>query len=393
MRVPRRHLWIGGGILLAVGAIYLALRPTVVTVEVAVATRGPLQVTVGDEGRTRARQRHLITAPVAGRLDPITLQVGDAVAPGTAVAWVAPLPLDARSRTQAEAALGTAEDLARVAEANLLVARSALRQAQLDHRRGEELHAAGAIALSELERLDLVVRGRERDLEVAGAEAAAAAHDVTAARGALLAAGGADNGANRLALRCPIGGQVFEIPTRSGRTVQAGELLLTVGDPTDLEVVVDVLSSEAVSVRPGQRLLVTGWGGGEALEGTVSQVEPAGFTKVSALGVEEQRVNIIGSLDTVPAGLGDGFRLEVRVVIWEGDSVLALPSSALFRQGEQWMVFVVEDGRARAHEVSVGHAGGPLTEVIEGVGEGDVVVRHPNDLIRDGTRVAVAPPH
>jgi HlyD family secretion protein len=391
VRLQRRHLWAGLAALLALALGYRILRPDAVRVEVATAQIGPLQVTVGDEGRTRARQIHLITAPVAGRLDPITLRVGDSVLPGMVVAQVAPLPLDARNRGQAEAALGTARDRARMAEANVEVARSTLRQAQRDHQRAEELHAAGAIALAELERLELAMRGRERDLEVAAAQAEAATHDVAAARAALLAAG-APPGTSRLALTCPIGGQVFQIPARSGRTVQAGELLLTVGDPADMEVVVDLLSSEAVQVKPGQRMLVTGWGGDGVLEGIVRQVEPAGFTKVSALGVEEQRVNVIGELVERVSGMGDGYRLDVRMVLWEADSLLTVPSSALFRRGEQWMVFIVEDGRARERPVSVGHISGSATEVTAGVGQGVLVIRHPNDLIRDGTRVAFTPP-
>lgn len=391
MKLQRRH--VGWGLLIIIAAVLgvLMFRPGVVRVEVQAARIGPLRVTVGDEGRTRARQVHQITAPVSGRVDPITLQVGDGVRPGMTVAHVAPLPLDARLRAQAEAALGAARDVARVGEANLQVARSALQQARRDYQRGQELHGAGAIALADLERLELLMRGRERDLEVASAQAEAATHDVAAARAALVAAG-APSGESRLALSCPIGGQVFSIPTRSGRTVQAGELLLTIGDPSDLEVVVDLLSSEAVRVEPGQRMLVSGWGGGGVLEGTVRRVEPAGFTKTSALGVDEQRVNIVGELARIPAGVGDGFRLDVRVVVWEADSVLTVPSSALFRRGEQWGVFVVEGGRARERLVSAGQSDGTATEVTAGLERGEVVIRHPNDLIRDGTRVDHPPP-
>jgi HlyD family secretion protein len=204
-------------------------------------------------------------------------------------------------------------------------------------------------------------------------------------------ASGTAAGARTLRLTCPIGGRVLAIPERSARTVQAGESLLEVGDPTDLEIVVDLLSTDAVKASPGQRMLVTGWGGDSVLEGRVRRVDPAGFTKISALGVEEQRVNVVGDLLAVPGRLGDRFRLEARLVLWEGDSVVKVPASALFRRGDRWALFVVEDGKAREREVKVGHESATEAEITAGVVRGDVVIRHPTDRVRDGARVTYLP--
>ncbi|MDH4349214.1 MAG: efflux RND transporter periplasmic adaptor subunit, partial [Gemmatimonadota bacterium] len=172
----------------------------------------------------------------------------------------------------------------------------------------------------------------------------------------------------------------------------AGQTLLEIGDPADLELIVDLLSTDAVKVQPGQRLFVDGWGGGTTLEGRVRRVEPAGFTKISALGVEEQRVNVVGEFDAVPPRLGDRYRLDVRVVLWAGDSVLTVPASALFRRGETWALFTVEEGRARERIVTVGHESATESEILAGVSPGALVIRHPTDRIRDGSRVTPVAP-
>ena len=391
MKLQRRHLWYAAGGLAAVWLVTRMLRPETIPVEVAPATVGRLLETVGDEGQTRVRHRHIITAPVPGRLERIALDVGDAVTAGMVVARLAPLPLDARSRQQAEAALETARDMERMSLAAVDEARTALEQARQDRVRGAELAGRGGLAPADLERLELIERARERGVESAVAQAQAAAHDVEGARSALLASGTA-SGAATLRLICPIGGRVLTIPERSERTVLAGEPLLEVGNPADLEIVVDLLSTDAVKVTSGQRLLVSGWGGDSTLEGRVRRVEPAGFTKISALGVEEQRVNVIGDFDAAPGRLGDRFRLDVLVVLWKGDSVLKAPASALFRRGEAWALFVVEGGRAHERTVTVGHESSTEAEIIDGVRRGDLVIRHPTDRIREGSRVTAASP-
>ncbi len=386
MRLQWKHLWYAAGALAVSWIGARMLRPERIAVDVAPAAVGPLVETVGDEGQTRVRHRHIISAPLAGRLQRITLEVGDTVTAGMVVARLAPLPLDARSRQQAEAALETARDLERMSVAAEQEARTALEQARLDLRRGEALAAGGGLAPADLERLQLNERARAREVEGARAHAEAATHDVERARSALMAAGTA-SGAATLRLTCPIGGRVLAIPERSERTVLPGQALLEIGNPADLEVIVDLLSTDAVKVSPGQRLLVDGWGGEGTLGGSVRRVEPAGFTKISALGVEEQRVWVIGDFDTVPGRLGDRYRLDVRVVLWEGDGVLKVPASALFRRGEAWALFTVEDGRARERAVTVGHESSSESEIRAGLDAGAVVIRHPTDRIRDGGRV------
>jgi len=391
MKLQRRHLWYAAGGLAAVWLVTRMLRPETITVEVAPATVGRLLETVGDEGQTRVRHRHIITAPVPGRLERIALDVGDAVTAGMVVARLAPLPLDARSRQQAEAVLAGSRDLERMSLATVDEARAALEQAQQDRQRAERLVAGGGVAPADLERLQLSERARRREVEAAEARARAAAHDVESAQSALVASGTVAGG-RTLLLTCSVGGRVLAIPERSERTVQPGESLLEIGDPADLEIVVDLLSADAVKVSPGQRLVVTGWGGDSTLEGRVRRVDPAGFTKVSALGVEEQRVNVIGDFVAAPVRLGDRFRLDVRVVLWEADRVLKAPASALFRRGDQWALFAIEAGRARARAVTVGHESSTDAEILTGLRPGELVIRHPTDRIHDGTRVTYVSP-
>jgi len=385
MTLQRKHVGYAAALVVVAWLGYQAVRPEQVTVDTAVVETGPLMETVGDEGRTRARHRHLVTAPTAGRVERIALEVGDSVAPGAVVARLAPVALDPRAREQAVAATAAAGDRARMAEATVGQARTALEQARQDRARAEQLLPSGGIAPAEVERLQRLERAQMDELEAAEAQHRAAEHDVAAARAALMVVEG--SGGRALPITCPLGGVVLAIPERSSRTVGPGEPLLEVGDPTDLEVVVDLLSTDAVRVVVGAPLRVTGWGGDSLLIGGVTRVEPAGFTKVSALGVEEQRVNVVGALDGVVPRLGDGFRVQVQVVLWAADSVLKVPSSAVFRSGTGWAVFTVEQGRAWRREVTVGHRSSSEAEVVAGLAPGAVVVRHPTDRVRDGVRV------
>ena len=388
MKLQRKHAWYAGGTALTALLVVWMLRPESVAVETATAVIGPLVATVGDEGQTRVRDRHVVTSPVPGRLERIALEVGDPVRPGMVVARLAPVPLDARSRQQAEAALAASRDLERSAAAAVGEARGGLEQARADRQRAERLVAGGGIAPAEVERLQILEQVRERELEAAEGRASAAAHDVDAARSALLSSDtGPGSGGRTLNLTCPVGGRVLAIAERSARTVAPGEPILEVGDPGDLEIVVDLLSADAVKVEPGMAMLLSGWGGDSVLEGRVRRIEPSGFTKISALGVEEQRVNIVGDLAARTPALGDRFRVDVAVVLWQSDRVLKVPSSALFRRGNAWALFVVEDGRARERQVTIGHESGTESEVLQGVAQGDRIVRHPTDQVRDGVRV------
>jgi HlyD family secretion protein len=365
------------------------LRPSAVQVDVATVAFGPLQVTVDDEGEARVRDRYVVSAPVAGRLTRLTLRAGDAVAPGGVVARLDPVPLDERTRAQAEGRLEAARDAERAATALVTQVRAARAQAERDLDRVKTLERDRVVSADEREKVELAVQLRTKELEAADFRAQAAAHDVEVARAALLAiptVGGA--GSRAIEIRSPVRGRVLRVPEASARVVAAGEPLLEIGDPTTLEIAVDLLSSEAAKVRPGNVMLIEDWGGARPLHARLRVVEPSAFTKVSALGIEEQRVNVIGDLVESAPSLGDRYRVQVRVVTWDAERVLKVPWSALFRAGDDWQVFVLAGGRARARTVVIGHQGAFETEVLSGVTDGDLVVRHPTDQIRDGVRVA-----
>jgi HlyD family secretion protein len=359
----------------------LLLRPGSVEVDLAQATRGPLRVTLDEDGETRVRERYTVTAPTAGRVARLTVREGDQVRRGDAVARIFPAPLDARARGEALARIAEAEDAARAAGADAVQGRAAVAQARRELGRIRELASRELVPPAELERAELTVVTQERLAESAEFRAQAAAHDVELARAALL---GAARGA--LVLRAPAAAVVLRIPERSERVVPAGATLLELGNPAELEVVADLLSSDAVLVAPGAPVLIEGWGG-TPLPGRIRLVEPSGFTKLSALGVEEQRVNVIADLDRVPPGLGDRFRIELRIIIWECADVLQVPASALFRQGSAWALYVIEAGRARLREVELGQRTPFEVEIRNGLAAGERVIRDPSDRIQAGTRV------
>jgi HlyD family secretion protein len=385
MKLGRRGFVWGGVALATAMFLVYTLRPTPVPVEVAAAGRGPLRVTIDEEGRTRVRDRYVVVAPVAGRVARITLDEGAAVTRGMAVAQLSAAPLDPRTREEAAARLRGAEDAERAATAAVSQARAALDQAARNRARAESLFAKNLLSVEQREVTALAETTAVRQVEAADFRAQAAAHDVEVARAALTAGAG-----DVVRLLSPVRGQVLRVPEKSERVVAAGTTLVELGDPGRLEIVVDLLSEDAVKVKPGARVLIEGWGGDRPLEAHVRMVEPSGFTKVSALGVEEQRVNVVADLDATPPQLGDGYRVEARVVQWEGDA-LKVPASALYQEGDQWRVFVVENGRARARVVRVGHRNPDEAEVLDGLGVGERVIRQPTDKISDGTRVTVRP--
>ena len=377
----KRILYAAAGAVVLAGAVLL-LRPAPVDVDVTAVSRGPLEVTVDEEGQTRVVDRYTIAAPVAGRVARIVAREGDPVAAGTVVGWVSPAPLDARAREQAVARVAEAEDAQRAADAVVGQAQAAYEQARRACERTQQLAAQNLIAPEDRERAELEETNRQRELESAQFRAQAATHDVQVAHAALLGGSG-----HAVALRSPVPGQILRVVDPSERVVAAGTPLLEVGDARRIEIVTDLLSSDAVKVRPGDVLRVEGWGGDTALTGRVIRVEPSGFTKVSALGVEEQRVNVIGGLAAVPPGLGDRYRVDVQIVIWRSADVLRIPASALFRVGEHWAVFRLQDGRARLRLVDVGHRSGFDVEVAGGLQPGDLVIRDPGDQIVEGGRV------
>jgi HlyD family secretion protein len=258
------------------------------------------------------------------------------------------------------------------------------------------LGAAGTLSAQERELAEVAETTGGKELEATIFAARAAEYDVQAARAALLAPGGdeaalvatcAHGTESCLELRSPIVGRVLRILQESERVVTAGEPLVELGDPSQMEIVVDVLSTDAVKVRPGAPVLLEDWGGEGTLQARVRLVEPSGFTKVSALGVEEQRVNVIVDFVDVPAFLGDAFRLEARIVVWEAAAILTIPSSALFRRGATWNVFVADGGKARYREIQIGHRNTHDVEIVRGLDEGEPVILHPSDQVGDGVRV------
>jgi HlyD family secretion protein len=377
--------------------LVLLLRPAPVRVAVAPVQRGPLQVTVDEEGFTRVRDRFVVTAPTAGRMARIGLDVGDPVELGAVVARLSPMPLDRRTRAEAAAQLAAAEAQQRAADAQVEQARAALEQAARTAHRARQLRKAGSIATEERELAELAEIAKQKELEAAGFAARAAAFRVEAARSALLAPG-TDSNQHLLAaceteeggcieLRSPVRGQVLRIPEKSERVVAAGTAVLELGDADSLEVVVDVLSADAVKVRPGAPIRLDDWGGGKALAARVRLVEPSGFVKLSALGVEEQRVNVIADFVDGPAALADQYRVEAHIVVWEADNVLKVPATALFHRGGEWSVFVVEGGRARHRAIEIGERGTLEVQVERGLEPSEVVILHPSDQVDDGVRV------
>jgi len=390
MRITRRTITAVVAAALAVGGVAYVLRPEVLEVDVGQVARGPMRVTVDAEARTRVVDRYVLTAPVGGRLRRVAIAEGAPVQRGQVVAWIAPLPLDVQSTTQGTARLHAAQALAREAATRVGQARATLDQARRATERASRLAEAGAIAPAALEAAETEQRLHEEEFSGALSRARAAAADVESARAALLASGSyasGDASRDAVAVRAPAAGNVLRIPERSERIVAAGTPVLEVGDTRTLEVVTDVLSTDAVRIRPGAEVEIVHWGGDSPLRARVRAVEPAGFTRVSALGVEEQRVNIIADLPSPPPTLGDGYRVEVRIVVWRADDVLTVPASTLFQHQGGWHVFVVDDGRARLRAVELGQRGGANVQIVGGLDEGTQVILFPSDRLQDGVRV------
>jgi HlyD family secretion protein len=381
---------------LAAGAALLSLlRPSPVPVSVAEVARGPFVESVEDEGRTQLREPFSVAAPIDGYLRRVALEPGDAVAAGEVLFELEPLPvpaLDVRSRGQLDEDLAGARARVAATEAQLQARRTELELARLEEARSEPLHRRALISSEERDRrraereaAEAALQGAEHLVEVARFELAALRWIGEAAAGARAPAD-----APVLAVRAPAAGVVTRRHRQSEGPVAAGTAVLELGDLGELEVVVDLLSMDAVRVRPGMRVVLTRWGGGAALEGRVRRVEPAGYETVSALGVEEQRVTVRVEVLTPREAwraLGDGYRVEASFVLWEGADVLQVPTGALYRAGEGWAVFVVAGGRVRERVVTLGRQAGLAAEIRAGLQAGERVVVHPGDRLRDGLRV------
>lgn len=381
--------------LLIVGALVaVAAWPRATTVEVATVSSGPMMVTIDEDGRTRVRDRFVVTAPVAGELLRIELRPGDRVERGktrlAAVRPAAPMPLDARSRAEAEAAVQSAEAAVGRLTAELGRARTAAAQTHRDLARAQSLAAGGAVAREEVERRQTEVAAADDAVRAGEFAIAQARYELDVAR-ARLASPADGRPVRDWVITAPVDGVVLTRFRESQGVVPAGEPLVEIGDPTRLEIVADMLSSDAVKIQPGSRVLIEEWGGPDTLVGRVRRIEPAGFTKVSALGVEEQRVNVVIDFDSTAGAaraLGDNFRVEVRVVVWETGSAVKVSPGSLFRRGEDWAVYVVEGDVARLRTVTIGERNGREARVVSGLEVGESVVVYPPDTLVDGGRVA-----
>jgi HlyD family secretion protein len=389
-----RWLRAGGLVIVAlaiVGALFFALLPQPVPVDLAVADVGLVEVTVEEDGQTKIRDRYLVSAPVAGMLRRLELHAGDHVEEGMILARVdgpvSAVP-DARTQEQLRIRLGAAEASVERARALEDAASAALVDGAEDLRRQEVLLSVGGGTESALERARALVDVREAEARSAGFAVRAAEGEVADIRAALERPSG--GGGAPIELRSPVDGTVLRVQRESGGAVAPGEVILEVGDPSALEVVVDLLSADAVRVSRGAEATI-GQGGGEGeLAARVRRVEPAGFTRVSALGIEEQRVNVI--LDPVGDGerwsrLGDGFRVEARILIDRAEDVLRVPTGALLRRGEGWAVFREEGGRAVETAVEVGRRSPAEAEILSGLDEGARIIVYPGDRVADGVRV------
>jgi HlyD family secretion protein len=380
---------------LVAAGLVIGFMPRAVPVDIAEVKRAPLTVTVEEEGKTRVRERYLVSAPVAGYARRIDLKAGDAVAAGQVVAVIEParsVALDPRTRVQALAQASAAQAALAVAAENARAAAAAAQLAQQERARTESLRQSNFVSAQALDTAR-TVEARARAAEQAAQYAVRVARfDLETARAAAasttrLRGGGA---ADELQVRAPVAARVLRLQHESEGPVAAGQPLLEIGNPASLEAEVEVLSTEAVKIATGSKVILDRWGGDQVIEGAVRVVEPGGFTKISALGVEEQRVRVIVDF-TSPreawARLGDGYRVEARFVLWEGDDVLQLPASALFRHGDGWAVFALEGGRARLTPVRIGQRAGLATQVLSGINAGSRVAAHPDESIRDGVRV------
>ncbi len=397
MTKRRWALWIVVAAAVAAAA-FLGTRPPRIPAELVPVVRGALEVTIDEEGETRVRDRFVISAPLAGRVLRIELEPGDTVAAGETVLAVflpsAPVLLDARSRAEAQAVVETATAALGQAEAHFDQESAQLAFARSEAARYLQLSREGIVSVEAMESAQLDLDTRQEAVEAAEYAVRTARSELQTARVRLLqfSAESADEaGGAAIRIVSPVSGVVLRRVRESESVVPAGEALLEVGDPDRIEIVTDYLSKDAVRMRSGQRVLIDRWGGDRPLEGRVRRVEPSGFTKFSALGVEEQRVNVVIDIVDPPAvwaGLGDGFRVETRVVVWESGDELKTPTGALFRRDEGWAVFAVEGGRASLRPIEIGERNAREAQVLGGLDAGEQVVVYPSDSLSDGSPVA-----
>lgn len=391
-----RILW-SLSVIAAAGVLVYAFLPRPIAVDLAPVKRGPLRVTIDEEGKTRVRERYVVSAPLAGRLLRVEVHAGDSVVAGkTLLAVIEPSEpelLNVRTRAQAEAQVKAAEAARAQAIPNLERARAGHDLATIELQRARQLFESEALPKQDLDVATHRERAAAEDFRSAQFAVRIAEFELEQARATLLRTRPRNTEpaeTSHLEIRAPIGGRVLRLFQESETVLAPGTALLDLGDPSDLEVEVDVLSSDAVRIASGARVLLERWGGDQPLEGRVRLVEPAAFTKVSALGVEEQRVHVLITIEDPPErheSLGEGYRVEARIVLWEGSSVLKVSTGALFRHRDGWAVFRVVRNRAIFSPLTIGRLNESEAEVLGGGAENDEVILHPGDKLSDGVAV------
>ncbi|MBZ5677805.1 MAG: efflux RND transporter periplasmic adaptor subunit [Acidobacteriia bacterium] len=370
------------------GLVAWTLRPKPLVVETGRVARGHMLVTIDEDGQTRAHDRFTLAAPIAGRLSRIRLHEGDAVSPQTVIATISPLPIDAREVARTKAEIESLEALRKEALQYVERAEADHEQTQRDVVRYTDLQRQDMVSRQTLEQAQTAEKRAAKEVAGARFKVQSAEAEIARARAGLISIEESQEKSSRIVeLRSPVASRILRILEPSEHVVTAGTPVVTLSNPSKIEIVIDLLSTDAVKVKPGAAVSIEGWGGPKALRARVRLVEPYGFTKVSALGIEEQRVNVIADFLDPPVGLGDGYRVDARIVIWENPDVMIAPASALFRDGDRWSVFVIEGGRAHRRPVEVGHRNALEAEIIRGLSPGEAVILHPANDLKDGVPV------
>lgn len=393
----RKHIlrrlvtWLSGLLLFAL--VVWGLWPKPILIETGVIARAPLTVRVSEEGKTRVRNRYVVASPVTGRMRRVPLKPGDPVVAGqtllTSIEPIIPSLIDPRARLQAEAVVSMREASRKQAAESLVALRSALELAESNRQRTRNLKAAGTLSQADRDLAESQVSIKSAEVRAAEFSMQVIDYELAQANAAL-ARPESKSPNDRIEIKSPVSGRVLNVFQESETTLNSGTPILEVGDPADIEIEAEILSRDAVSIRPGDSVEIEQWGGELPLKGRVRRVEPAAFTKISALGVEEQRVIVLSDLVDPPEAaklLGDRYRVEVRVGVWHSDDVLVIPSGALFREGDAWKSYLYQNGKARLTAVTAGHSDGRFTEILSGLEAGQSVLVHPPDVVKDGTAV------
>ena len=391
----RQHPAIAVTTVVVIALLAWGFWPQPVLVEAVATMRAPLAVSIEEEGRTRVIDRYIVSAPVDGVACRVQLEVGDPVKKGQVLLGITPLEsqvLDPRSRAQAKARVSAAGSALRAAQEEAQAATAAQEYAATELERLRPLIEEGLIAREAFNRVETEAKTSAAAKRSADFNVDVAGYDLEAARTTLQYSAATASGipAERVPVRAPIDGRILKVQHECEGVVRTGEPLLEVGDPTALEIEVDVLSADAVKIKPGMKVLFDRWGGEQPLQGRVRNVEPVGFTKISALGVEEQRVLVISDFTSHGEQwqrLGDGYRVEAHFILWQEDDVLQVPASSLFRYKQGWAVFVIDGNRASRREIKVGQRNGLNAQILAGVATGEMVINHPSDAVEDGRSV------